>query len=96
MFLNPELSIEDIAHTLKTNKTYVSKVLNEDYGKSFYSFINEFRVFEAQRLLKDASHDHFSLDGIASLSGFNSRFVLSSAFKKITGTSPSAFRTSAE
>ncbi len=94
LFLNPDLRIEDIANELMTNKTYISQVINESFGKNFFYFVNEYRINEAKRLIKNPEFEHFSFDGIAAQCGFNSRFVLNTVFKKISGQSPSAYKKS--
>ncbi len=94
LFLNPDLRIDDIANELNTNKAYVSQVINENFNKTFFQLVNEYRINEAKRLIKSPEYAHFSLDGIATQCGFNSRFVLNTVFKKITGQSPSAYKKS--
>lgn len=94
MYLNPDLRIDDIAVELNTNKAYVSQVINENFNKTFFQLVNEYRINEAKKLITSPVHSHYSLDGIATQCGFNSRFVLNAVFKKITGQSPSAFKKS--
>ncbi|PLW91912.1 MAG: hypothetical protein C0592_13455 [Marinilabiliales bacterium] len=94
VFLNHDLSIEDLADKLDTNRRYLSQVVNEMHGSNFSTFINEYRVKEARRLLLDPEKRHFSLEGIAHAAGFNSRISFNNAFKKITGLTPAYFQKS--
>ncbi len=94
VFLNHDLSIEDLAEKLDTNRRYLSQVVNEMHGSNFSTFINEYRVKEARRLLLDPEKRHFSLEGIAHSAGFNSRISFNNAFKKITGLTPAYFQKS--
>lgn len=94
VFLNHDLSVEDLADKLDTNRRYLSQVVNELHGSNFSTFINEYRVKEARRLLLDPEKHHFSLEGIAHAAGFNSRISFNNAFKKITGLTPAYFQKS--
>jgi AraC-like DNA-binding protein len=91
-YLDPELSIMDVARALSTNKTYISRTLNTAFGASFYSFVNKYRIEAAKKKLTDPSSGHLSVEGIASLSGFRSLSAFYGAFKAVEGTTPSAYR----
>lgn len=91
-FIDPELSIVDIARALGTNKTYISRLLNNTFGENFYSFVNKFRIEEAKKRLSDPASNNLSVEGIASLSGFRSPSSFYSAFKALEGSTPSVFR----
>ena len=88
VYLEPELTLSDLANRLKTNVSVLSGVINGGYGKNFNDFVNEFRVDEFKRRRKDPENQHLSLLGIALDSGFNSKATFNRAVKKFTGTSP--------
>ncbi|PKP01355.1 MAG: hypothetical protein CVU11_15460 [Bacteroidetes bacterium HGW-Bacteroidetes-6] len=92
IFLRLDLSVEDLAERVGTNRRYLSQVINEIHETNFNNFINTYRVKEARRLLLDPEKSHFSLEGIASAAGFNSRISFNNAFKKITGLTPAYFQ----
>jgi len=85
-FLNPEFRLMDISEVLPMNRTYLSQLINAEYGCSFYQFANKYRIDEAKRLLREKPY--LSVQEVASLSGFSSRVVFSNAFSKETGVSP--------
>jgi len=91
-YLYGNVSIEDVATRLSTNRTYLSNALNKIFQKSFRTIINEYRVKTARQLLTSKNHEHISVEGIGEMSGYNSRVVFYSNFKKYTGISPSYFR----
>ena len=84
------LKLEELATISQTSKHELSKVLNENYGKGFARYVQEYRVLEAKELIM--SHHHLSLEGIGHEAGFKSKSSFFEAFKKITGTTPAAFR----
>lgn len=88
VYLEPELTLSDLARKIGTNPSLLSKVINGVYRKSFNDFVNEFRVQEAIRLLQTPGYEHFNLLAIAYDAGFNSKSTFNRAFKKVTGKSP--------
>ncbi len=92
MFLNPRLSIDDVAERLGTNSKYISQVLNEYHQRNFYAYINAFRIGEAQRLLLSPAYKKYSILAIAEMSGFSSKSSFNEAFKAITNQTPSGYR----
>lgn len=91
LYLEPELSLSDLATKLKTNTSVLSAAINQNFGKNFNDFVNEYRVEEVKRQLKDPANTHLSLLGVALECGFNSKSTFNRAFKKFTGQSPKEF-----
>jgi AraC-like DNA-binding protein len=92
LYLNPNLSLAQLAKRVGSLQATVSQVLNDKLNKSFNLYVNEFRIEEAKKLLVNESHLNMEL--IAERCGFNSNSTFFSAFKKITGQTPASFRTS--
>ncbi|RKY78247.1 hypothetical protein DRQ07_07810 [candidate division KSB1 bacterium] len=90
-YLNHDASLSDVSEKLGINRSYISQVINEEFGKSFSNLINEYRVAEARRLLAEDSERVFTIASVASSVGFNSVNVFNKAFKKYTGITPSFF-----
>jgi len=88
---NATVSIEEIAHRMKVNRTYLSRAINRCTSNNFNAYINEYRIKEAVRLMSNDS-DKYSIEGFAFEVGFNDRKTFYNAFKKMTGLSPSDFR----
>jgi len=92
IYTEPQLSIDQVAAKLNVNSKYLSQAINEVYHQNFYNYINELRVEKAKNFMQKNSHGHFSVEGIASQVGFQSKSSFYSAFKKSTGVTPAAFR----
>jgi|GEM_PF-7084073 len=92
IYLNPELSIGDLASKLDTNRSYLSEAINKAYDKNFNTYTNEFRVKEAINLFSDPNSDMMTIETIAAKAGFNNRTSFYQAFKKITGLTPMQFK----
>ncbi len=91
-YLNPELTINDLAAMIPCNRHHLSQVLNESLKNSFYDYINYYRVEEAKQLLMNASKENHKISSIAYDAGFNSLSTFNEIFRKHTGTTPSQFR----
>ncbi|OGX89986.1 helix-turn-helix domain-containing protein [Hymenobacter coccineus] len=88
-WLEPELTLTEVAKRLRITPGLLSKVINTGCGQNFSDFVNAYRVREAQRLLADPRFAHYSLVGVALESGFNSRSTFNRVFKKVVGQAPS-------
>ena len=86
MFLQPQLTVTNIADRLGTNKTYISKLVNSAYKMPFPDFINSLRVDYAQRYI--INHRDATQAEVAKASGFTSASALNNTFKKVTGLTP--------
>jgi len=92
IFKDLDLTLEYLAKKMDINRNYLSKAINKTTGKNFNTYINEYRVKEAIKLLSSEKSDIISIDAIALEVGFNNRTSFYQSFKKITGLSPSDFR----
>ncbi len=79
----------ELARELKTPETVISKVINIHFGKSFPQLLNERRVEDAKRLLRETKA---SIKVIAEDVGFNSTASFNRVFRDLTGQTPSAYR----
>lgn len=86
LFLQPSLTLSDVAERLHTNKTYVSKMVNQYYKLGFPELLNILRVDYAQQYIR--SHPNASQEEIAHASGFLSASSFNSTFKRISGFTP--------
>lgn len=88
-YLSGDLRLGGIAQQLGFSNQQVSQVINQELGKSFSDFVNEYRIATAkERLLRTQDKvEHIAFD-----SGFNNKVSFYQAFKKSTGTSPTQFR----
>jgi AraC-like DNA-binding protein len=89
-FLNPDFCLPDLADQLKTTVHMLSQAINDGLKKSFFELTAEYRIEEAKRLLKEKPN--FKVEEIAESVGYNSKSSFNTAFKKITGQTPSEWR----
>jgi len=90
VFRNPNLKLQDLAQELRLSPHQLSQFLNDNLGKNFTQFINEYRILEACRLLE--MDTLLSIEGIGDEVGFNSKSTFFSTFKKIKGVTPAKHR----
>jgi len=91
VFLQNEISINDVAHHLNTNRTYLSRAINIVLKKNFTTYINDLRIKEAIRKISSKEFKQMTIEGISEEVGFNNRVSFNTAFKKYTGVLPSYF-----
>ena len=70
LFLNPNLTMTELAVQLKTNRSYLSQVFRNRFHSSFYGYINRLRIRYAVRYARE--HPEATRRDIASMSGFGS------------------------
>lgn len=91
LYLNPDLSLKDLASYLELPTNYVSQLLNLGFQKNFSEYVNTFRVkeFKERVLLKE--NKGLTIMAVAYDSGFNSKTVFNTFFKKIEGITPNTY-----
>ncbi|GAB5400309.1 MAG: hypothetical protein Aureis2KO_18940 [Aureisphaera sp.] len=91
-YLDADMTLAKLARLIDTNTTYLSKVINEDYEKSFATFLNELRLsYTLESLESEPTFRRLTIDHIAEKSGFASSSTFYNAFKKFTGLTPSYY-----
>jgi TolB-like protein/AraC-like DNA-binding protein/Tfp pilus assembly protein PilF len=87
-YLDSELTLKNLAFHMNIHPNQLSWLINNEYQKNFSEFINHYRVEAFKRISKDPKNSHITLIGIAFESGFNSKTVFNTFFKKETGMTP--------
>ncbi|NET33476.1 MAG: AraC family transcriptional regulator [Cyanothece sp. SIO1E1] len=90
LFRKPDLKLADVAEQLEIPSHLLSQYLNDNLGKSFTNFINEYRIQAVEVMLKN--NDHLTLEAIGAECGFRSNSSFYAAFKKFKGLTPAKYR----
>lgn len=90
-YLDANLSVDQLARQLGVPSRELSRAINEGLGKNFFELVSDYRIAEARRQLEAAEAGTTILQVMYD-SGFNSKSVFNTAFKKATGMTPSAYR----
>jgi AraC-like DNA-binding protein len=91
-FMNPELTIVELAEGLKVHPKLVSTAINTVKKQNFNSYVNQFRIKKAEVLLRNNDDSFLSMEGICNEVGFKSKSAFYTAFKKETGTTPTKYK----
>tara|TARA_R110002020_G_scaffold164412_4_gene351083 strand:- start:20150 stop:21940 length:1791 start_codon:yes stop_codon:yes gene_type:complete len=91
LYLNPDLSLKDLASYLELPANYVSQLLNLGFQKNFSEYVNSYRVNEFKERVLLEEYKGLTLMAVAYDSGFNSKTVFNTFFKKIEGTTPNSY-----
>ena len=91
-YLEPNLTLPQLAERLDCSVNHLSQVINAGFGMSFYDYINGYRVRRAEQLLGAADAESQAILDVALAVGFNSSSTFYSAFKKVTGVTPAQYR----
>jgi AraC-like DNA-binding protein len=90
-YLKPGYSLIDLTNDLNIPLYQVSFFLNHEKGKNFHDMLNEYRIEHSRELMLKENNRQLTLEAIAFESGFGNRNSFTTAFKKFTGETPSAF-----
>ncbi len=104
-FLDPELSLQQVADATGYSRNQMSYLLNQVLGQSFYRYLNQARLNHLLEQLQQAADmpsgdarrddarriDARRIDALAFAAGFNSLSAFYSCFRRHAGLSPSAY-----
>lgn len=90
-YLNPELTLAQLAQQLSVHPGKLSEVINTREGKTFYDLINELRIKEFLSRVLKPENKQFTFMSLAYDCGFNSKASFNRNFKKHTGKAPTEF-----
>ncbi|WP_430410523.1 helix-turn-helix domain-containing protein [Kordia sp.] len=91
-FLNSNCNLQNMAKKVKTNTTYLSKIISTYKEKKFYEYINELRIeYVLKRLKEDSKFRNYSIKHIAEEIGYKSTNSFTKYFKAHTKIYPSYY-----
>jgi AraC-like DNA-binding protein len=92
LYEDVELTLDDLAQRLQLSSGYLSQIINTKEKKSFFEFVNHYRVEAVKQKLIDSAYAHYDILSIALESGFKSKSTFNAVFKKMTKQTPSAYK----
>ena len=92
IYRNRELKIVDLSRQLLTNRSYISRIINNDFGSTFSEFVNKYRIDEVKELLGNETTLKYSLEHLSEKAGFGSLHSFIRVFKKSEGITPGKYR----
>ncbi len=90
-YINPKLTLNEMADGLEMNAYILSKIINDGFNKNFFDFINSYRIEEFKQLLQSPKYQNYTLLSVAFEVGFNSKTAFNRSFKKLTNITPSEY-----
>ena len=92
IYHKPDLKVQDLARQLGVTNHNISQTLNEIAGKSFYDFVNDYRLVYFQKQLANPNKRHYTILALGMESGFNSKASINRVFKKRFGETPRQYQ----
>lgn len=89
-YCNPDFQLTDLRQVLPLNRSYLSRFINSAYGCSFYQWVNDLRIKEAKRMMRE--QPEMTMEDISKHCGFSYRRNFSRIFVETTGMTPSEWR----
>lgn len=89
-FIEPDITIKDVAMAIGTNHNYLSKYLNSVVGMTFSVWLHTLRIEESKKLL--TGPEKLSIEEIGKRVGILEIYNFSRWFKNITGLTPYQYR----
>ncbi|WP_310395614.1 helix-turn-helix domain-containing protein [Hymenobacter sp.] len=86
------LTAKQVADGVGISTHHLSQLLNQVMETNFFDFVNHYRVAEVKREMRNPAKRHLTLLALALEAGFRSKAAFNAAFKKNTGSTPSAYK----
>ena len=90
-YIDSKITLSGLADKLDISSHNLSRIINEEFGKNFNDFINEYRIKEFKKIILAGEHPNLTLLSYGYMVGFNSKTSFNRSFKRITGQTPSDF-----
>jgi AraC-like DNA-binding protein len=89
-YKDSQLNLIRLAELIGVSTHHLLEALNQQEGKNFYQFINDYRVGYVREML--AQQQTAKILDIAMTAGFSSKSTFNAVFKQSTGLSPTQYR----
>ena len=92
LYKNANLKSSEVAKKMHLTIHQFSQLLNDNLGKSFPVFVNEYRIASAKQMIKE--NNNLTIEVIRYENGSNSKSIFYTTFKLVVGKTPSLFKSS--
>lgn len=86
LYLNPDLTIEDVAAELNTNRVYISRIVNQMMHMTFRDYVNQLRIRYSKQYM--TKYPDYTQEAVAVASGYQDAASFNRKFRQITGLTP--------
>lgn len=90
LYLQPGITINDMAEKFNTNRTSFSTALNKHEGQNFNAFINQLRIDQAKQLMLE--NPELTIADISQKCGFTEQSNFTRQFRQICNDPPATWR----
>ena len=87
-YLNPNLTLRNLAQMIDLHPNHLSQLLNERLDKNFSEYVYTYRLETFKSKAADPIHQQWTILAVAYDCGFNSKTVFNTFFKKAMGKTP--------
>ena len=91
LYLDNQFNLSWLSATLDIKAKHISLAISENGFENFSAYSNYFRIEKAKELIKIGYLEDFSIDALASASGFKAVNSFYRIFKSVTGKTPSKY-----
>lgn len=84
-----DISMQEAARAINYSETYFCKMFKQQYGQNFTSYLTEYRIDEAKKLLKKPN---LSVKEVGTRVGYPDSSYFARVFRRIVGISPSEYQ----
>jgi AraC-like DNA-binding protein len=91
LYLQPELTLNELAKHLNTNASVLSATINQVFQQNFNDYINNLRVEAFIHAYQQPENQNYTMLSLALDAGFNSKATFNRAFKKAKGCAPKEY-----
>ena len=91
LYLDNQFNLSWLSATLDIKTKHISLAISENGFENFSAYSNHFKIEKAKELIKTGYLNDFSIDALASVSGFKAVNSFYRIFKSVTGKTPSKY-----
>jgi len=91
-YLNSSLTIKELSNELTLPMRRLSVIINGAFEQNFSEFINSYRIEAAKKRLSNPHDPNETILEVLYDVGFQSKSAFNTAFKKMTGKTPTAYK----